>query len=158
MYFLSYTFCSGPESWNPTGSKLRQHWRVRKTAIDGTMFWSRRKRTPAFSSPLHAQNITPLPPRPQHSPQRHRAGQSQIHLHSNPRPHLGPPTGPFSPGFASVIVMKGNGPEKGRKETFLFFLSHNVDSHRSKLPGAVWGVRRTNTCPVCVSAAGWRQK
>lgn len=59
--------------------------------------------------------MTPLPTRPRHSPQRHHAGQSHIHLHSPPAP----PSGTFSPGFSSVIVMKGNGPEKGRKETFL---------------------------------------
>lgn len=45
----------------------------------------------------------------------HHAGHRIIHSSS--------PTGPSSssPGLSAVIGMKGNGPERGRKETFLHF-------------------------------------
>lgn len=92
-----------------------------KCLIQCLIQWSRRQKNTCFRlSAAHLKHT--------HTLLKGVTRDKVIHTSASPTPTPtpppppAPPTGTFSPGSSSVIVMKGNGAEKGRKGDFPSYL------------------------------------
>lgn len=120
--------------WNQTGSNLRQHFSMQVKLRWMIKCWIKyvnkmfdkmldriEPETENTCFHLSAAHLTHT-----HTLLKGITRDKVIHTSASPphphRPPPAPPTSTFSPGFSSVIVMKGNGAEKGRKGDFSSYL------------------------------------